>query len=123
GCAAVEQCELQHFFHVLDEVELHVALDRLGDIDQITLVELGQNDGADFGRARREHFLFYAADRQDVASQSDLAGHGYISLDRPTGDHRDDRRSDRDPGGRAIFRNGARGNVNVHVVIFKIVAG
>ena len=38
-----EQRDLQHVLHVLDEVEGHVALDRLGDLDEVALVELRQD--------------------------------------------------------------------------------
>src|SRR5258708_36405242 len=90
GGGAVEHGDLQHVLDVLDEMELHVSLDRFRDLDQVALVELRQDHGVQLGRAGGEYLLLDAADRQDVAAQRDFAGHGYGSFDRPAGEAGDD---------------------------------
>ena len=44
----------QDVFDVLDEVEGHVALDRLGDVDQVALVQLRKDDGVQLRRTGGE---------------------------------------------------------------------
>src|SRR5687767_7880212 len=116
-----EQRNLQNVFNVLDEVEGHVALDRLGDVDQIALVELRQDHRVELRRPRGQNLFLHATDGQHVAAQRDFAGHGDVAPNRTLSENGDDRRGNGDARRWPVFRNGARGNVNVNVVRFEVI--
>jgi len=57
-----------------------------------------QNDACEPGAVGREHLLLDAADREYVAGEGELAGHGEVAAYCAPGDRRDQRRGDGDPG-------------------------
>src|SRR5688572_32436411 len=72
GSALIEESDLEHILDVLDEIERHVTLDRLGNVDEIPLIELRQNDGGDLRSTRREDLLLHTADRRSEEHTSEL---------------------------------------------------
>src|SRR5579864_1354622 len=65
----------------------------------------------------REHFFFYAADRQYIATQSDFPGHRQVRSDRAIRQQRNQRSRHRDASRRTILRNCARRHVHMNIVI------
>ena len=89
----------------------------LGDLLDVARVLLRQDDGLHALAVGGEHLLLEAADRQDVAAQRDLAGHGDVAVDLAPRLGRDHGRGHRDAGGRAVLRHGAFWQVDVDVVL------
>ena len=65
--------------HVLDPHEGHLAEHVAGDILQVLLVLLGQDELADALAMRGQDLLAQAAYRQDPTPQRDLAGHAHLA--------------------------------------------
>ena len=77
----------------------------------------------DLRAARGEHLFLDAADRQHLAAQRDLAGHGEVAADFALGERRDNRRRQRDPRRGTFLRDSAFGQVDVNVEVLEIVVG
>ena len=71
---------------------------------------------------RGQQFFFQAADGKNLAAQRDLAGHGQIASNRNLAQRAGNGGGDRDARRRAIFRNGAFGNVHVQIEVAVEVA-
>ena len=97
---------------------IFIALRRFsGDFRQIFLIVLGQNHFEQPGAMSGQQLFFQSADREHFAAQRDLAGHGQVAPHRNLAERAGNRRSDRDAGRRAIFRDRALGHVHVDVEI------
>ena len=66
---------------------------------------------------RRQRLLADAADRQHQARERDFAGHRHVGAHRHAARRRHHRRRHRDAGRRAVLRDGARGHVDVEVLL------
>jgi len=87
------------------------------DVVDVGLVARRRDNTLDPGLLSSERLLLQAADRQHLADQGDLAGHGRVGTGEPAGDQRCQGGCHRDPGAGAVFRNRARRHVHVHVVL------
>ena len=79
----------------------------------------GQQHSPDAGAVRPQHLLLDAADRQHLASQRDLARHRDVVARRARGEDRRHRGEHGHPGRRPFLGLGARGNMDVDVVLFE----
>ena len=70
-------------------------------------------------RARRQHLLLDAADRQHQAAQADLAGHGDVAADGAVGQQRGQRHEHGDARARPVLRHRARRHVHVDVALLE----
>src|SRR5512143_1270122 len=73
----------------LDAVEPERGADLLGDVLQVGLILLRQDELLDPGAVGAEHLLLDASDRQDAAAQGDLAGHRDVPAHGAAGHGRD----------------------------------
>ena len=69
------------------------------------------------GAMRGQQLLLQSADRQHLAAQRDLAGHGDIAAHRNPAQRAGQSGCDGDAGRRAVFRNRAFGHVHVNVKV------
>ena len=67
----------------LGEDEFHFLTHVIGQLHQVLLIGARQDNAADAGSARGQHFFLDAADRQHQAGQRDFAGHGRVAARRP----------------------------------------
>ena len=95
----------------------------LGNVVEVDLVALRQQDLADARALRAEHFFLDAADRQHLTGERDLAGHREVRIDLDAGEHRCDRRRQRDARRRSVLRRRAGRHVDVQVVLGEVVVG
>ena len=107
--------DLQHLVHLLDEVQLHLGLQQLGQIGQILPVFLGQNRLEDARAMCRQQLLLQAADWKHLAAQRDLAGHGDIAPHLDLRQRAGQPGSQRDAGRWTILRNRALRDVHMDV--------
>jgi hypothetical protein len=80
----------QHLVHVVDHDDLHGPLDLRGDLLQILLVLLGDQDGVDATAVGRDHLLLEAADQEESqpgdsedSAQTALMGYVHFVLSPP----------------------------------------
>ena len=78
---------------------------------------------ADAGAVGGEHLLLHAADREHLAGERDLPGHGDVLAHRAPGEGRDQRGRHRHAGRGAVLGHGAGGHVQVDVVGGEEVVG
>jgi hypothetical protein len=98
-------------------------LTRLGrDLHQIFLVLLREQDRAQLETVSSQHLLTNAADRQHFAAQRDLARQSDVMSHGPSGERRGQSRRHRDPGARAVLRDGAFGDVDMDVGLLETLA-
>src|SRR5882672_1806190 len=62
------QRERQHLVNPLDRLDLEVALDVVGNLDEILLVLIRNQDRLDPTPMSRQQLLFQAADRQNLTT-------------------------------------------------------
>src|SRR5262245_64727036 len=85
----------------VEELETLTLL--LGDLLDVPLVAVGDDDLLDPGPLRRERLLLQPTDRQDLARQRDLAGHRDVVADGPARDPGGGGGRRRDPGREAVL--------------------
>src|SRR5207244_9845693 len=73
---------VEDLVHRLHEGEVQGPTHVFGDVLEVLLVPPRQDHALDAGAPGGEHLLLDAADRQDLAAQGDLAGHGKVRTDR-----------------------------------------
>jgi hypothetical protein len=115
---AEHQRMAQDLVHVLHRHHFHLAGDHLGDVLEVLFVFLGNNHLADSAPVGGQHFFLQAADGQHPTAQGDLAGHGHIPPHRSAGQRGYQRGAHGDAGRRAVFGDGAFGNVDVQIQFF-----
>src|SRR5690606_19573960 len=119
----LQQRQLQDLLHPLDEMELHRLARLLGDIAQVALVPSGQDDAMDPGAVRGEDLLLHAADLEHLPPQRYFARHGDVVPDGAVRERGGDGEGHGDPGGGAVLRNRADGEVDVDVVVLERALG
>src|SRR5450759_4776230 len=87
-CGGIER-DLDDLVHVLDVVHVDGVPLLLGNLLHVLLVLAGHDQGPDSGAIGAEHLVLYAADRQHLAAQRDLAGHGDVLQDGDLGHRRE----------------------------------
>src|SRR5262249_3735830 len=97
------------------EVELRARF--LGELLEVGLVFMRYDHALYSGTLCRECLLADAADRQHLASQSDLAGHRDVVCDRDAADEGDDCGGHRDSRRRPVLGDRPRGDMQVDVVV------
>src|SRR5579862_5057323 len=105
----------QHVIHLVDPDERHVPNDVFGNLGQILLVLLRQDEFADALPMRGQDLLAQPADWQHAPTQRDLSCHADLARDRPAGKRRNHRQAHGDTGRGTVLGNGAGGNVDVDV--------
>jgi len=98
-------------------LESQIPANGLGNILNILLVFLGQEDVLDPPPMGSKDLFLEAADRQNVAPQGHLAGHGEIRANRDPRQCGNKRGRQRNSRRRAIFRRGTFGDVNVDIYL------
>src|SRR3954447_11063557 len=104
--------ELEDLLDVLDETELDVLAQVLGEILAVALVELRGDDEAHARALGRERLLLEPADRQHLARQRVLAGHRDVVAHRAARHQRAQRGGDRDARARAVLGDRTRRHVH-----------
>ena len=89
------QRNLQDLVHVLDEIDIERIEHVLGDIGEILLVVFRQDDVLQAGTVCRENLFLHATDRQDLAAERDLAGHGDVLANFDAAERRHERGRER----------------------------
>src|SRR2546428_516679 len=117
------QGDREHLRHVRDEAELEALAEQLRDLLEVLAVRLREDDRVDLSPPRGQDLLFHAADRQDVAAQGDLTGHGNRSLDGLVGQNRDDGGRYRDARRRAYLGDRSVRHVDMDVQVTEGVEG
>src|SRR5690606_22758231 len=112
----VLQCNFQHLVYPLHRTYLEIPLDVLRNLLEVTFIFVGNQHRLDTTTMRRQQFFLQATNRQHLATQGDLAGHGDGRAHRDTGQHRHQGRAHGDTGTRAILRRGTFRDVNVEVI-------
>src|SRR3954453_20724140 len=107
GTPGLLERNLEDLVDVVDEPELQVLAQVLGDVLDVGLVEPGRDHGADPVARRGERLLLEPADGQHAAGQRDLAGHRDVVAHRTRGGQRAQRAGHRDAGARAVLGDGA----------------
>jgi hypothetical protein len=74
---------LEHFVDTLHKFNVQILEDVRGNVDEILLVFLGDDDHLDAGTMGRQEFLLETADGKHPSPERDLTGHGQITPDRP----------------------------------------
>ena len=119
---AAPERRLEHLVHVVGEDELELLADLLGDVPQVLLVLLGQDDHARAGEVRGEDLGLEAADGQHAPAERDLAGHRHVLADGDAGERGDHRRGHGHAGRRAVLGGGAGRDVDVQRVLLEHLA-
>src|SRR6266566_4029534 len=90
--------EPQHFLDSPGKVERHLLADALGDVVEVLLVALREDDLLQAHPVGGQHLLLDAADRQPQALQRDLSGHAHGASHRAAGEQAHDRGRHRHAG-------------------------
>ncbi len=112
----------QHLVHGLDHDQLHLAADLVGDVPQVLLVALGEDDDPGAREMGGQDLGLQPADGQDATTQRDLAGHGHVLAHRDARQRADHGRDHGDAGRGAVLGDGSRGHVDVHRVLLEVLA-
>src|SRR5258706_2353860 len=112
--------ESQHFLDSPGKVERHLLADALGDVVEVLLVALREDDLLQAHPVGGQHLLLDASDWQHEALQRDLAGHADRAPNRATREQAHDRRRHRHAGRRTVFGHSARGHVDVERLLDRI---
>ena len=94
----------------------------VGQLAQVLLVGLGENDAADACPPRGQHLLLDAADGQHQPGEGDLAGHGRPAERRELRVERGHRHRHGDAGRGAVLGDGPGRHVDVQAGAFEYVA-
>src|SRR6266436_3469309 len=120
GGGALLERELQNFFDSPGEVERHLLADALGDVVQVLLIALRENDLLQAHSVSGQHLLLDAADGQHQTLQRDLAGHADRAPNRATREQANDRGRHRHAGRRTVLGHSARGHVDVKRLLDRV---
>src|SRR4051812_5314121 len=101
----------------VDEHERQIAPQVLGDLVDVGLVQRGRDHRRDAVALGGERLLLEAADRQHLARERHLAGHGDVVAHAAPADQRRQRRHHRDAGAGAVLGRRAGRHVDVDVVL------
>ena len=107
----------QHLVHGVHEMEFHGIAQVLGNLRQVFLVILRQDDFEQAGAVRGEQLFFKSANGEDFAAKGDFSSHGQIAAYRDFAERAGNRGSDGDAGGGAVFRDSALRHVHVDIEI------
>jgi hypothetical protein len=116
------QRRVQHLVHRIDEDDLDLLPDLVGDVPEVLLVLLGEDHHPRAREVRGEDLALEAADREDPTTERDLAGHRHVLSDRDGGERAHHRRGHGDPGRRAVLRDRAGRHVDVEGVLLEDLA-
>src|SRR5919198_3105446 len=103
--------ELEHLLDVVEEPELDVLAQMLGEVLAVALVELGRDHQLDAVALGRERLLLQPTDREHLPGQRDLAGHRHVVAHRLAGDQRAQGGGDGDARAGAVLGDRAGGHV------------
>src|SRR2546425_598214 len=120
GHNALFERELQHFLDAAGQVERHLFAHALGDVVDVLLVALREDDLLQAHPVSGQHLLLDAADRQHQALQRDLPGHANGAPHRAPGEQAHDRGRHRHAGGRTVLGHGARGHMDVERLLDRV---
>ena len=95
----------------------HLVAHALGDVVDVLLVALREDDLLEAHPVCGEHLLLDATDRQDQTLQRDLSGHADGAPHRAAGEQAHDRGRHRHAGRRAVLGHCARGHVDVERLV------
>ena len=112
----------EHLVHRLDGHELELLADLLGDVPEVLLVALGQDDHAGAREVGREDLALEPADRQHPAAERDLAGHRDVLADGDAGERAHHRGRHRDARGRTVLGDRPGRDVDVQGVLLEHLA-
>src|SRR5437899_4050488 len=112
--------ELQHFLDPAGQVECHLVAHALGDVVEVLLVALREDDLLQAHPVGGQHLLLDAADRQHQALQRDLPGHAHGAAHRAPGEQAHERGRHRHAGRRPVLGHCARGNVDVERLLDRV---
>src|SRR5690606_32629602 len=115
------QSQLQSRLNPVEQVELHVLADRLGDLLQVAVVEAGDEDFLHAGAVRGQALLLDPADGEHIAAQGDFAGHGRVVFHQTPGDEGGQCDQNRHTGRGPVLGRGTRGDVDVEVKVGKLL--
>src|SRR5688572_7311502 len=96
-------------------MKLHLLTNLDRQIVQVSFIALREDDLRQAGSLRRHHLLLEAADREYAPLQRYLTGHADRALYRLAREQRGKRGDDGDSGTGPIFRDSARGYVQVEL--------
>src|SRR5437899_647391 len=113
GGFALFEREPQHFLDPPGKVECHLLADALGDVVQVLLVALREDDLLQSHPVGGQHLLLDTTDRQHQALQCDLAGHADCAPNWASREQAHDRRGHGHAGRRTVLGHSARGHVDV----------
>src|SRR5216683_2596910 len=119
GLARLER-EPQHFLDSPGKVERHLLADALGDVVEVLLVALREDDLFQAHPVGGQHLLLDASDWQHQPLQRDLTGHADRAPNRATREQAHDRRRHRHTGRRTVLGHSARGHVNVERLLDRV---
>ena len=77
-CGLAGQRELQHLVDPLHRADLQVALDVVGDLDQVFFIVDRNQHVLDATAAGSQQLFLESADGQHFTAQRDFAGHGHV---------------------------------------------
>src|SRR5258705_1366587 len=111
--------EPQHVRNGIRQVDRHFLSHLQRNIlDEVLLVSLGQEHGADPRAVRRQDLLLDPTDRKHPPGKAHLARHGEAGSHAAAGEQRHERGRHRDAGRGPVLRNGTGGDVGVGVPCF-----
>ncbi len=98
-------------------MDVHPLACLLGEVVEVGLVRLRDDDRGDPRAQRPEQLLLDATDREDSAAQGDFAGHGDVVAHFAPGQRGDQRRGHGDARRGTVLGDGAGRDVDVHVAV------
>src|SRR2546421_6953098 len=111
----------KHLSHVIDKHKPNVFEGFLGNFIHVSPILLRQYYRGNPSATGGKNFLLHAADGKHVSPQRDFTSHRNILPYRSPRERRNHCRRQRDAGGWSIFWNRPLGNVNMKIIITKVI--
>ena len=105
---------------MLDGLEVDLLSNGGREVDEVLLVQIGDDHILDMVSMGSEDFLLEASYWKHPPSQSDLSGHGHVFFHWNSGEGRNESHGHGNTSRGSILRDGPRGDMNVDLLLIEI---
>ena len=105
---------------MLDRLEVDLLSNGGREVDEVLLVQIGNDHILDAVSMGSEDFLLEASYWEHPPSQSDFSGHGHIFFYWDSGERRDESHGHGNPSRGSILRDGPSGDMNVDLFLIDV---
>src|SRR5579871_1544055 len=111
----LSQSNRQHLINPLDRLDLEVPLNVVGNLHEVLLVLIRNQDSLDPTPMSSQQLFLQAANGENLTAQGDFARHSDVRANRNLRQRRNQRSAHSNAGARTVLRSGALWDVQVNV--------